>query len=106
MSGIVYRSLGDVGADLVVLDARRRVYVGVSRDDSYLHLVHPTPIDLVSADGAVVRTAGQLVCTCKGSAFRGTCYRVQQAEAFEGTSAASSAALAWLRDPDPAEASA
>jgi hypothetical protein len=83
VSGLVYRSLGEVGEALVVIDAARRLYVGLSRDGSYHHVVHPTPIDMVNADNAVVRSAGQLVCTCKGSAFRGTCYRTAEAESFE-----------------------
>lgn len=83
MTGLVFRPIGPVGNDLVVLDANRRLYIGLSHDGAAWHSVHPTPIDLVNGDGATIRTAGQLVCTCKGSAFRGTCWRVKQAEAFE-----------------------
>ena len=96
MSGLVYRPIGPVGGDLVVLDVNRRLYAGLSRDGAYWHAVHPAAVDLVNADGAVVRHAGELVCTCKGSAFRGTCYRVAQAEALEAGRADS---LAWLDTP-------
>lgn len=84
MTGLVFRPIGPVGDDLVVLDANRRLYAGLSRDGAYWHAVHPAPVAMVNSDGATVRDAGQLVCTCAGSAFRGTCYRVEQAEAFEG----------------------
>lgn len=83
MTRIVHVGLDDLDDALIVLSARRRAYAGISRDGSYFHLVHPTPIDMVNADNAVVRSAGQLVCTCKGSAFRGRCYRVDEGEAFE-----------------------
>ncbi len=88
MSGLVFAPLGPIGDALAVLDTKRRVYVGLSHDASYLHVVHPAAVDLVNADGATVRRAGELVCTCKGSAFRGTCYRVKEAEAFEAGQAA------------------
>lgn len=83
MSGLISRSLGNVGDALVILDAKRRLYVGLSRDAGYWHVVHPAQVDLINAENAVIRSVGQLVCTCKGSAFRGTCYRVGEAEAFE-----------------------
>jgi len=83
MSGLVHRPIGPVGGDLVVLDATRRLYAGISRDGAYWHVVHPAATDLVNNDGEIVRREGELVCTCKGSAFRGRCYRVEQGEAFE-----------------------
>ena len=83
MSGIVVMSLGWNGDALVVLDAARRLYVGLSRDAGYWHCVHPAQVDMVNAENAVIRQVGQLVCGCKGGQFRGTCYRVQEAEAFE-----------------------
>ena len=99
MSGLVYRPIGRVGADLVVLDVNRRLYAGLSRDGAYWHAVHPAATDLRNADDLVVRREGQLVCTCKGSAFRGTCWRTQQAEALEAGRADS---LAWLDAADGA----
>lgn len=118
MSGLVYRSLGNVGDNLVVIDAARHVYAGLSRDASYLHLVHPAPVDMVNAENAVIRSAGQLVCTCAGSAYRGRCYRTDQAEAFEAGTLAPAhgphcdadlrrngcvCTDAWLRDAAPGE---
>ena len=100
MSGLVHRPIGPVGDALVVLDADRRLYAGLSRDGAYWHAVHPAPVDLADANGGVVRRAGELVCTCKGSAFRGTCYRTAQAEALEGGQAD---APAWFGDAAPGE---
>lgn len=100
MSGLVFRAIGAVDGALVVLDAARRLYAGLSRDGAYWHAVHPAAVDLVNADGAVIRAAGQLVCGCKGSAYRGTCYRVEQAEAFE---AGNPTSVAWLTDGAPGE---
>ena len=83
MTGIVHRPIGPVGRDLVVLDASRRLYVGLSRDETYWHVVAPLPVDLVDADGTVIRRVGTLTCTCAGGQFRGECYRTKQAAAFE-----------------------
>lgn len=83
MTGIVFALLFDAGDNLVVLDEPRRLYAGLSRDGTYWHVVHPAQVDMVNAENAVIRAVGQLICTCKGSAFRGTCYRVLEAEAFE-----------------------
>lgn len=108
MSGLVHRPLLLEGPELVVLDARRRLYAGLSRDGSYVHVVYPAALDIAGQDGAVVRRAGELTCMCKGAWYRGTCYRVEQAEAFEANDAqafiAASAdpALAWL-DAAPGE---
>jgi hypothetical protein len=100
MSGLVHRPIGAVGDALVALDKTRRLYVGLSRDGSSWHAVHPAPVNLVDGNGATIREAGQLVCTCKGSAFRGTCYRVKEAEAFE---AGQADAPAWFDDAAPGE---
>jgi hypothetical protein len=83
MNGIVHRPIGPVDMNLVVLDASRRTYAALSRDRAYWHLVHPLPVDLVDPDGTVVKRVGALTCTCGGGIYRGTCYRVAQAEAFE-----------------------
>lgn len=83
MSGLVYIGIAGHGDALMVLDATRRAYAGLSRDAAYWHLVHPAQVDMVNAENAVIRSVGQLVCGCKGGQFRGTCYRVQEAEAFE-----------------------
>ena len=98
MSGLVFRPIGPVDDALVVLDSNRRLYAGLSRDGSYWHVVQPAQVDLVNADGATARSAGQLVCGCKGGAFRGTCYRVEEAEAFEGTRDAAATSLTLVLD--------
>ena len=81
--GVVHRPIGTVGIDLVVLDAGRRTYAALSRDATYWHLISPLPVDLVDADGTVVRRIGDLSCTCAGGVFRGECYRIKQALAWE-----------------------
>lgn len=103
MTGVVHLSLGEVGDALVVLDARRRVYVAASRDGSYLHVVHPRGFELTDSDGNVVGVADDLVCGCKGGTFKGHCYRQEQAEAFEAGQADMAAAPSWLRDAAPGE---
>lgn len=117
MTGLVYRSLGDVGDSLVILDATRRLYAGLSRDKAYWHVVTPALEDMVNADNAVIRSTGQLTCRCRGGLYRGTCWRVKEAEAFEaGTLAPTHRAdcdadlrrngcvcmpdIAWLADND------
>jgi hypothetical protein len=83
MTGLVYRPIGPVEDALVVLDATRRTYAGISRDGSYWHLIQPARLgDPRVTDG--IRQVGQLVCTCRGGTFHGTCYRIDEAERLEG----------------------
>lgn len=79
----MHRPIGPVGDALVVLDMERRLYVGLSRDEAYWHVVAPLPVDLVDANGTVLRRVGALSCSCPGGTYRGTCYRTSQAIAFE-----------------------
>lgn len=69
---------------LVVLDAERRTYMALSRDETYWHLIRPLRADdpAVTAENATAR-AGDLTCCCPGGAFRGNCYRLEQARAYE-----------------------
>jgi hypothetical protein len=83
MAGLVYIGITSAGDELVVLDAARRLYAGLSRDGAYWHVVAPAVEDMVNAENAVIRSAGQLTCRCRGGLYRGTCYRVVEAEAFE-----------------------
>lgn len=83
MAGLVHRPIGPIGDALVVLDASRRLYAGLSRDQTYWHAVHPLSVDLIAEDGTVVARVGALTCTCAGGQYRGRCYRVAQVEAFE-----------------------
>jgi hypothetical protein len=83
MTRIVHLAIAFEPDDLVIASASRRTYLAVSRDGSYLHCVHPLPVDLVDADGTVIRRVGTLTCTCAGGTFRGECYRTKQGAAFE-----------------------
>lgn len=87
MTRIVHVGLDDLDDSLIVLSARRRAYAGLSRDAAYVHVVHPASVDLVDGNGAVIRREGELTCTCKGARFRGECYRVHQALAWEAQQA-------------------
>lgn len=79
---LVYRPIDNVEGALVVLDAARRVYAGLNRAGDAWHLIQPArPDDPRVGDG--LRRPGELVCCCAGGTFRGTCYRVAEAEAFE-----------------------
>ncbi len=82
MSGLVYRPIGDVD-DLVVLDATRRTYAGLSTSGDYWHLIQPARPDDPRVGDGLERRAGELVCTCAGGTYRGTCWRTKEAEAFE-----------------------
>jgi len=68
---------------LVCVDLERRVYLGLSRDGDYLHLVHPRGFEQLGEDGEVVGLATDLVCTCRGSIFQGKCYQTERAVAIE-----------------------
>lgn len=83
MTGIVHAPIGDVGDALTILDADRRFYAGLSRDGTYWHVIEPLQADVLGVDAEVIRPAGLLSCRCKGATFHGSCYRVEQAEAFE-----------------------
>ena len=98
--GLVFASIAERSGALVILDAGRRLYAGLSRDGSYWHVVSPSQVDSIDADGNVTRPAGQLACICKGFVFRGSCYRTQQAAAFEAGDADRLAAPSWMRDYD------
>lgn len=94
MKGIAWAPLGHLKTDLVVLDADRRLYAGLARDGSYYHVVQPARRDDPRV-GDGLRRAGQLVCSCNGGMFRGTCYRVEEAERFE----AHMDGPVWLESP-------
>lgn len=81
----------EAGNGLVVLDADRRTYAGLSRDGTYWHLIQPASeatvkaLEYEDANGLRVQPValGQLICTCAGGRFHRHCYRTEQAEAFE-----------------------
>lgn len=76
---------------LVVLDEARRLYVALSRDGSYYHVIQPATevaaksFEYTSDEGLLVQPVapGELICTCAGGRFHRHCYRTGQAETFE-----------------------
>ena len=82
MAGLLWIPIGAVGDPLIVLDAERRTYAGLSREGDYYHLVRPIRDDEPGvAEGNVV--AGELTCCCAGAIYHGRCYRIDEARAFE-----------------------
>jgi hypothetical protein len=70
---------------LIVFDASRRTYVGLSRDGSYWHVVRPTTRDdrgvrAIEEPGRPTTYDPPLVCSCPA---RKPCYRVAEAIAYE-----------------------
>lgn len=99
MSGPVHAPIHVEGPQLHVLSARFRLYVGLSRDEAYLHVVSPA-VQLLDQDGNIVRPDGALACTCKGGTYHGSCYRLRQAEALERGEADVDV---WIHDAAPGE---
>lgn len=99
LAGPVFSPVFIGSQQLHVLSTEHRLYVGFSRDGSYLHVVSPQ-IELTDADGNVVRVEGTLGCTCKGFVFQGHCYRIRQAEALERGEADVDV---WMNDAAPGE---
>lgn len=99
MTGPVHTPIAVVGQQLHVVSERFRLYVGLSRDGSYLHVVSPA-VAIHDQDGNVVRPDGALACTCKGAFFHGSCWRTTQAEAYEKGDAWVDA---WISDAAPGE---
>lgn len=95
---------------LVVFDAHRRTYLGLSRDGRYYHCVRPArPDDPTVQDGKLV--AGELTCSCPAGVFARRCYWTQLAEALEQGDVGFTLAqpdpdpddIAWMRDAAPGE---
>lgn len=100
--GLVFASIAERSGALVILDAGRRLYAGLSRNGSYWHVVTPSQVEIHHDEtDEVIRGIGQLFCTCKGGTFHGSCYRLEQAVAFEAGDADRLAAPAWMRDIAP-----
>jgi hypothetical protein len=60
----------------VFADAERRTFVALNRAGDGYHFVSPAAADDIRVrDGHV--EAGELVCTCPGGRFRGSCYVVE-----------------------------
>lgn len=73
---------------LIVFDPDRRTYVGLSRDGSYWHVIRPATKD--DAGVLRIRTPGRadefippMVCSCPAGRRRKSCYRVDEALAYE-----------------------
>lgn len=98
--GLVFASIAQRSGALVILDASRRLYVGLSHDEAYWHIVRPLrPEDFrVQAGKASV---GELTCECVGGQTHGTCWRLKEAIAFEAGDADRLAAPRWMRDIAP-----
>ena len=84
---------------LVCVDLERRVYLGLSRDGSYLHVGHPRGFEQLGEQGEVIGLETDLVCTCKGAIFQGKCYQTERAIAAEAEldAPATPDELAWAR---------
>lgn len=103
--GLVFASIAERTGALVVLDEARRTYAGLSRDGSYWHLIQPGLVNAVHPEtGEIVKLAGELVCTCKGRTFHGSCYRLSEALALEERQADEAAMPKWA--PAPMKAAA
>lgn len=100
MTPIAFAPLAAAPEALVVLDATRRLYAGLNHEGTAWHVIQPAQVwDPRVADG--LRKVGQLVCTCQGGTFHGSCYRTKQAEDLERRMADEDAAPAWLRKVAP-----
>lgn len=103
MTGIAWAPIGQITDHLVVIDATRRLYAGLSREGDYWHVIQPVRIDDRRIDDTR-RIVGQLSCSCNGGVYRSTCYRVEQAEAFEaGRMGPFVDGPDWLKDAAPGE---
>jgi hypothetical protein len=107
---IVHQPIDDRPLTLVVVDAHRRTYMGLSRDLSYWHAIRPARIeDPIVGDGK--RIAGELLCSCAGGSFGQRCYWTQLAEALEQGDqgfviehpAPADEDIAWMHDAAPGE---
>ena len=96
MAGLVHAPIGPVGDSLVVLDAGRRLYAGLSREGEYWHVVQPARAGdpRVTAEPPLA-AVGDLVCTCRGGVFHGTCYRTDEAKAWERADASGIRRPVW-----------
>lgn len=101
MTRVVSIAIADLDDALVIVDALRRVYLGASRDGSYLHVIRParsTDLRVVEGRAAV----GDLICDCIGSSTHGRCYRQIEAVAWEKADHAGLRRPDWLGPPpDP-----
>jgi hypothetical protein len=99
MSGIVWAPIGHVPDEtLVVLDATTRLYAARSRAGDGWHVVQPVRVDDRRAPDDA-RVAGQLVCGCPGGVYRGACWALALAEAFEAGRVLPDPEPAWLQEP-------
>jgi len=68
---------------LIVVDATRRSYLGVSRDGSYLHHVRPARKDDPTVGDGLVRES-DLTCDCAAGRFgHHDCYWTKAARGYE-----------------------
>lgn len=100
MTGPAFSPIKVETDQLHILSGMFRLYVGLSRDGSYLHVIHPRGYEQRDIDGNLVGGPEDLVCGCKGFTFHGHCYRANQAIAFEQGNAVEAA---WFGRPIAAE---
>ena len=86
---------------IVAVDLGRRVFLGRSRDGSYLHVIHPRGFEQFGENDEVIGRETDLVCTCAGSFYHGRCYQVARCEAIEAEldAPATAAEIAWFGAP-------
>ena len=101
MTRIVHAAIAVPPETLVVLDAERRLYAGLSRDESYYHVLQPALFALTDGDGNVVRPTGTLECRCRGFQSHGHCYVAAVAIALEARQADQAAMPEIFREPAP-----
>lgn len=82
MTRVVDRSIDVPAFELVVASKQHRVYLGLSRDGEYAHVIAPA-VELTDGDGNVIRPAGALACNCRGGTYHGHCYQLARAVAYE-----------------------
>jgi hypothetical protein len=82
--------------NLVVLDADRRLYAALDRDDRTYHVVQPKAFwEETGPD----RDQAGLMCSCTEAHFTGRCWAIAAAEMFEGQPAHDAAArVPWIQD--------
>lgn len=90
---------------LVVVDAGRRTYLGLSNDGSYFHALRPARLDdPIVGDGK--KAVGALLCSCVAAAYGRDCRWTTLATALERGDVGHKPVLldddiTWLQQPAP-----
>lgn len=96
---VVHRPIPAEHDELVVLNAKLRLYAALATDGRSFHVVQPARIDDARVgDGKVA--AGDLVCTCPAGQYARICWAVRFAMAVEQSNVPTPAErIAWLDEP-------